>query len=265
MLIGLLMIRNEPDVARAALEHHAAHADALVVQDGSDSPELWMRDHPAVAVYLRDADVLQPGERWTDGHRAHALNAITQRFGRDGVWVSLCHADEFWLDNPRSAASAAASEGATFVLWAEFRFYLRASARQFFDPSLDPRDSVRDWAGPYFEVRQFSLAHHHSYLPGRDHCTLPAPGRGVQARVIPRYRHYPYRTPEQCARAHADKVASRYWQPDHAWLARSDGWRSGPPEPSNSPRAWWRQTGVFDGSLPDPIDCWNHPPRHKPQ
>jgi glycosyltransferase involved in cell wall biosynthesis len=259
--IGLLTVRNEADVLEEALAEQCRLFDIIVAQDGStDGGTEILRACPQVKKLFLDSEILRPGERFCDAHRNVALQWILDNFGAKEVWVTLLHADEFFFDDPGQAAEQAHSVGASFALWGEFRFFLHTSDLDH--PRLNrARKSVRDrvewYAGPYFEIRQFCLEKHQVYLPGRDHCVLPSgfPGRRWKAR-IPRYRHYPYRSPEQMRRAYQDKCAGRYWQPDHAWIgnARTDDdlFLDGLSKPKNSPLAAWNNVARFDGTLPDP-------------
>lgn len=268
--IGLLCVRNEADVLEESLAHHRQVFDTIVAMDGStDGGTDVLRACPAVVKLFLDREVLRPGERFCDGHRNVALQWILQTYGAKNVWVTLLHADEFWSDDPVRMALLAHGDGASYVLWGEFRFFLHVTDRGM--PRLDRRsvqERVTWYAGPFFEVRQFCLEKHQVYPAGRDHCVLPAgfPGARWKAR-IPRYRHYPYRSPAQMRRAFQDKTASRYWQPDHAWIGGvPEGCDAGLflerlPKPSNSPLAAWQNVARYTrgsallpapGTLPDP-------------
>lgn len=274
--IGLFMVRNEGDIALAALGEHAKYFSEIVVQDGTDDGSTaGVQKHPHVVRVFRDAEVLKRGERWTDGHRNIALHWILEQCDPRQTWVTLLHADEFWQDDPCLMAEWADRDGASYVLWGEFRFHLHPDDQLYFDedddwtkPGLLPwwtlRQSfgpIRHYGGPFFETRQFRLFNHQFYMPGKDHCVLPlGPGRPRRWRHIPRYRHYPYRSPAQCRAAYEDKVAKRYWQPDHAWLQNGDPFIERLPKPSNSPLAAWDNCGVYDGTLPNPERFWKGPP-----
>lgn len=258
--IGLFMVRNEPDVALDAYREHAGYMDEMVIQDGSEEGQTWTwgKDiRPAPAMLIFDDLVLRPGERWTDAHRNHALQAILKRWHDENVWVTLCHADEFWQDDPRMMAEWADADGATFTVWGEYRFHLHPEDRRMYAADGKApwpiQEIVRHWCGPFFETRQFKLRNHQVYEPGRDHSTLPGgPGTPVRWPHIPRYRHYPYRSPAQCKLAYQDKVVDRYWQPDHAWLKDGDPFVEALPKPVNSPLSAWDNRGVYDGTLPNP-------------
>jgi len=254
--IGLLMVRNEEDVLLESLEHHSQYFDTIVAQDGSDDGGRDMIEAcPNVVKCFHDEDVLEEGERWTDGHRNVAMQWILREFGCENVWLTLLHADEFWFDNPIAEADHAHADGATYVMWGEFRFFLHTSDKTTLDPSKPVTERVTWWSGPYFEDRQFKLENHQFYAPGKDHCVIPAgppPHRRWQHRV-PRYRHYPYRSKDQCRNCWFDKCEQRYWQPDHGWLGIIPGAPFVPNlgMPSNSPLAAWPNLGQFDGDLPD--------------
>ncbi len=248
--IGLLMCRNEVDVIGFALEQHTRYFDDIVAQDGStDGSREIIAACPQVCKLFKDEEVLRPGERWTDGHRSVALEWIIKEYGIEDVWVTLLHADEFWHDDPIAAATRAAAEGASYVLWGEFRFFLHVEDQPMWDSG---HQVWPHWyCGPFFEARQFELARHQVYIRGQDHLTLPTgPPPRKRYSVIPRYRHYPYRSPAQMRRVFVDKCDSRYWQPDHAWLRDGDYFRINLPEPKNSPLAAWQNVGNFEGILP---------------
>jgi len=255
--IGLLMVRNEVDVLAEALEAHSRFFDTIVAQDGStDGGRELIAACPNVIKLFRDEDVLREGERWTDGHRNHAMQWILSEFGCADVWVTLLHADEFWWDDPLEMAEQADAGGATFVMWGEFRFFLHHEDRFTLDLTKPVTERVTWWGGPFFEDRQFKLENHQLYFPGTDHCTIPrGPGQARRWKArIPRYRHYPYRSKAQCLAVWIDKVQSRYWQPDHAWLhsACFEPWLRALPMPKNSPLAAWDHVEKFAGTLPDP-------------
>lgn len=255
--IGLLTCRNEADVLAEGLANHTRYFDVIVAQDGSDDGgREILEGHPQVVKIFRDEEILRPGERFTDGHRNHALQWIIHKFGVDDIWVTLLHPEEFWHDDPIQMAEWAAADHATFVLWAEFRFFLHISDHPALGSDMprfaNPIDArIRHYAGPFFERRQFSLKHHQLYRPGADHETLPGCVWGLPELWdhIPRYRHYPYRSPEQI-RKRAAEARERMIQPDHALLTKNP-YVERLPQPVNSPLAAWENVGYYTGTLPE--------------
>lgn len=249
--VGLLCVKDEADVLVESLPHHAARFEQIVAINGSTDAGAWLVAMcPNVIRIFADADVIPAGGRFCDACRQPALTWIMREFGPD-TWVTLLHADEFWEDEPILATEAADADGATFILWGEFRFFLHSSDRG--QPTTGPiRERLLWHCGPFYEVRAFRLREHQLYVPGRDHQTLPVGLPGMRWAVCPRYRHYPYRSPEQCRRAYMDKVLARYWQPDHAWLGLGDCYVDSLPKPLNSPLAHWDRVRRYDGDLPDP-------------
>jgi len=257
MNVGLMLVRNEIDVLQEALRHHCEHFRYIVCQDGStDGGTQLLSDCPNVIKLFRDEDYLKPGERFCDAHRNIGLKWIRREFGPN-TWITLLHADEFWYDDPISAAEEADRKRKTYVLWAEFRFFLHESDRgKPKRPGMPIWQRIRYYCGPFFEIRQFYLATHHTYIPGEDHRTLPGPlpqCRENRLERVPRYCHYPYRSIEQVRKCYKDKCESRYWQPDHEWLKdrMDDPFVRFLPPPRNSPLAHWWRVGWFSGRLPE--------------
>jgi len=259
--IGLLTCRNEVDIIESGLAGHARYFDTIVAIDGSDDGSREVIECcPEVVKCFHDEDILAPGERFSDGHRSVALQWIIEHYGFRDVWVTLLHPDEFWEDDPVLMAEFAADDAATFVLWAEFRFFLptelqfwwRDAPAQFL--SLTAEKRLMYYAGPFFERRQFSLKTHRHYIVGRDHDTLPAPVTVPHMRWhhIPRFRHYPFRSPDQIQKR-ASERGRRMIQPDHDPFVEQPFVRA-LPQPSNSPLAAWDNVGIYDGpgSLPNP-------------
>ena len=246
--VGLLCVKGEADVFAewADQQDVLLGFDGIVAIAGDPESERALGECNLVERVFRDADLLAEygaptpdgGRRFRDSCRQPALDWIADRYGED-TWVTLLHADEFWVDDPILAAVSADYAGATYALWGEFRHFLHTSDRETLDLSLPVQERVRWCCGPFFEVRQFRLREHRTYQPGRDHSVLPVGLPGRRWPLVPRYRHFPYRSPDQCALAYADKCASRYWQPDHAWLASGDPFVERLPEPRNSPLAAW--------------------------
>lgn len=251
--IGLLMCRNEIDCLSEVLDQHCKYFDQIVAQDGStDGGQDIIKACPNVVKHFHDDDILRPGERFSDGHRNHALQWILQRYDPATTWVTLLHADEIWHDDPIQMAEWAAHDGATFILWGEFRFFMHTTDEPSFDPCKPLSQRLSWWQGPFYERRSFWLAAHQIYKEGEDHQTLPSgPLSARRWHHVPRYKHYPYRSPAQCAQAYQDKVATRYWQPDRAWLGEGRYFVDCPPAPVNSPIAAWQNVQRFDGTLPD--------------
>jgi hypothetical protein len=258
--IGLLMCRNEGDVIKEALDEHAKYFDYIVAMDGStdDSREI-IKMHPHIGKIFYDEAILKPGERWNDGCRQVALDWIREHWGLN-TWITLLHADEFWEDNPIEVARKANEAGATYVLWGEYRFFLHTRQLHTFDTSLPLKERVTWYAGPWFETRQFNLMAHNKLKAGEDHKVLPEGERPpLRFAPVPRYRHYPYRSPAQTTSCWYDKVKLRYWQPDHAWIGERRGdyrayFRDGFPEPKNSPLAQWNKVGnIHTEPLPDAL------------
>ncbi len=256
--VGLLTVRNEPDVLPAALAHHAARFTDIVVLDGSTRcPRKLYRTCPSVKKLFQDRNILKKNERFCDAHRRVPLEWIRDHYPPETTWITLLHADEFWWDNPLAMAALAHAEDCTFILWGEYRFFLHTTDRDTLDLRAPVTRRLTWYVGPFFEVRQFRLREHQTYVPGRDHQTLPVGLPGRRWPIIPRYRHYPYRSPAQVVRAYLDKCATRSWQPDHDWLGarpQFDPFVRHLPKPHNSPLAkhTWDRVRRFDGNLPNP-------------
>ena len=260
--IGLLTVRNEADVLAEALAWHTVWFRNIVAIDGStDGGRDMLNACPYVVKVFDDADVVPRygrNGRFCDACRQPALDFIRDRYGVENVWVTLLHADEFWWDDPKRMAEQAHADGDTCVLWGEYRFFLHTSDRGRLDPALPVVQRLTWYAGPFFEWRQFRLPEHQLYIPGTDHRTLPTGMPPRRWPRVPRYRHYPYRSEAQAAAAYVDKVAARYWQPDHAWLAGGDPYRDSLPRPRDPGIAAWQNVARFDGTLPDPVSFIPH-------
>ena len=112
--IGLMTVRNEMDVLARGLAHHARFFDRIVAIDGStDGGRDILARHPNIRKLIADECILKPGERFTDAHRQAGLDWIREHVGVENVWVTLCHPDERWEDDPILMAEWAARDGAT--------------------------------------------------------------------------------------------------------------------------------------------------------
>jgi hypothetical protein len=104
-LVGLLIMREENDILLEYLLHITQYIDRIYVLDGSDD---WETGHAIckrfkeVVWYKRDVDVIQSGERKTDGIRGFVWEAIkADSMSHRYEWVAVLHPDEFWLDDHR--------------------------------------------------------------------------------------------------------------------------------------------------------------------
>ncbi len=195
MNIGLLMTYNERDVIEEMMAVNRDCVDTVFALDGSDdgTTEVLAAD-PKVELLLRDEDVA-PGSRVRDYHRQALLDAAHERYGY-GHWFTLMHGDEIFHDDPRSIAERAERQGARRVNWAAMQFFLHPEDAAGFDPGSSVQERVR-WYSPFWvEVRQFRSSRRTRY--GRRHGVVVPDGVGWRPfHMMPIFKHYPFRSPEQ--------------------------------------------------------------------
>ena len=104
-LVGLLIMREENDILLEYLLHITQYIDRIYVLDGSDDWEIGhaiCKRFKEVVWYKRDVDVIEAGERKTDGIRGFVWEAIkADPMSHPYEWVAVLHPDEFWLDDQR--------------------------------------------------------------------------------------------------------------------------------------------------------------------
>jgi hypothetical protein len=259
--VGLLCVKNERDVLAEALESYRGMVRDIIAQDGStDGSREMLRGSDQVVMLFTDEEATCGHRSFRDRNRQVCVSWILLRYG-SATWVTLLHPDEFLHDDPNEAIRVAEEEGASYVLWAEYRFFPHVSERGALEQG-SCRSYRKHCCGPFFEVRQFRLTHHRLYDPAQVHGVLPSgPPPAKRARVLPRYRHYPFRSLEQIKR-HAWELIrdERMVQPDWDWVCElvkrdapdADYYREALPAPANSPLAAWYNVFLDTGELPDP-------------
>ena len=193
-VVGLMITKDDENVLREWLEANGALLDGLVLLDGSRSNASRdiVREHVA-----RSAPPLRLHYMHEDAQPAFARDAkkndqtlrrvvhtrIRSLFG-SGVWVMLCHPDEFFYHDPRRVAAAAQADGADHVFWWALHVLPHPSERAAHEAGRAPlvqqrfrhfHHSFEGFGHPFLEGRLF-----HD-MPGVEYAsqhfvTLPAAG-----------------------------------------------------------------------------------------
>ena len=218
MNIGLLLTYNETDIIDEMMQSNRHAVDAVFVLDGStdDTPKKLVQ-YPEVHTILRDADVLETGEKLRDYHRQVLLEAARATFGT-GHWYTLMHGDEIFFDNPKTIIEQADKQGAKRVNWAAMQFFLHTSDKTKYEQAditavnetkvnetkvnktefnKDVQTRVR-WYSPFWlEIRQFKDDPGVHYPVGQHGKVIPAGVGWKPYNRVPIFKHYPYRSPQQ--------------------------------------------------------------------
>jgi len=119
---------------------------------------------------------------------------------RDGHWLAIVDADEFYEEDPREALERADQEGADSVLTFQADFFLTHEDLVSPSPARHVRDRLHNYLIDWTEIRFFK------YLPQRPQGPL---GSLVPCRQKFLNRHYRYRSPEQIQTRILTRVANR--------------------------------------------------------
>ena len=124
-VVGLMITKDDHAVLHEWLEANLRFLDGLVLLDGSEgsaSREIVDRFRDASPRGLRLHYMHESSSPGLDRAKTdQTLRRVVHRriraiFG-SGVWLMLCHPDEFFYHDPRAVAAAAQAEGADHVFW----------------------------------------------------------------------------------------------------------------------------------------------------
>jgi hypothetical protein len=129
-VVGLMITKDDHVVLHEWLEANMPFLDGLVLLDGSQgnaSRDIVHRfraaerpgGRPLRLHYMHEEDeaTFQRDPAKTDQTLRRAVHRRIRAVFGSGVWVMLCHPDEFFYHDPRAVAAAAQAEGADHVFW----------------------------------------------------------------------------------------------------------------------------------------------------
>mmetsp|Transcript_2446 Transcript_2446/g.4745 ORF Transcript_2446/g.4745 Transcript_2446/m.4745 type:complete len:435 (+) Transcript_2446:176-1480(+) len=193
-VVGLMITKEDHAILEEWLEANLRFLDGLVLLDGSEggaSRGIFDRFRDASTRrlhlhYMHEATtpaLVQDPTKTDQTLRRVVHRRIRSVFG-SGVWIMLCHPDEFFYHDPRTVAAAAQAEGADHVFWWALQVLPHPSERAAYEGGRGALVQHRfrhfhhsfEGAGrPFLEGRLFRDARGVQY--GRAHFqTLPAKG-----------------------------------------------------------------------------------------
>ena len=129
-VVGLMITKDDHVVLHEWLEANMPFLDGLVLLDGSQgnaSRDIVHRfraaerpgGRPLRLHYMHEEDeaTFQRDPAKTDQTLRRAVHRRIRAVFGSGVWVMLCHPDEFFYHDPRRVAALASSAGADHVFW----------------------------------------------------------------------------------------------------------------------------------------------------
>jgi glycosyltransferase involved in cell wall biosynthesis len=220
---SIAVCKNEADVIGYCLEEASKWSDYIYVYDGESTDETWdvvldlAKHNPRIIPWKQD------GKPFEESLRAEVFHAFRQNT-KHGDWWCQLNVDEFYADDP--PAFLAQIDPAYHVVWGtNIEYYIT-------DHELETLDFNRPFREILPRMRHYKVFHSEiRFFRYRDglvwdidkgwpqHLGLVAPERI-------RFRHYPYRSPQQIQMRLDTRRAARArgfkgW--DHA---NEENWRS---------------------------------------
>jgi len=219
-MIGILMTRQENDMAEEFLANATRLFDRIFVLDGNDdsgfgeASSVYDR-YDEIKLVMRDKDI--SGDQLKDGARHYLLEEVRKKYG-SGHWIGVLHGDELYANDPRPFLGAADHETTPVIEVRLVHFFLHTSDegtfREKLDMPVEQRITHYMWPGT-LENRFFYDDGKCKYDPGVHSRTVPYELEGNKLTVNDIIvKHYNYRSPEQMY-ARAQERTFSGWQRNH--------------------------------------------------
>jgi hypothetical protein len=191
-IFSILCVKNEADIIEECLRRSSVWCDRIFVYDGASTDGTWekvqaMANDRIVAARCDD-------KVWDDSLRAEIFEQFRHE-ARDGDWWCRLDADEFYIDEPRDFLAARAP--LHHSVWGlKFEYYLTDE-----ELALMPEGRAPAGESPVDYLRHRARLHWGLKASAPTHVGLTSPG-------LIRFRHLPYRSPEQISRRLKQRLKS---------------------------------------------------------
>jgi len=189
---SIALVKNEADIVRYCLQEALKWSDFIYVYDGASTDGtleiLRSMQNDRIILFKSDGCVFR------ESLRADVFNAY-RHLAREGDWWCQLNVDEFYVDEPRAFLSKVPCS--QHVVWGQvIEYYLTPQDVDTIDFTLPVErllPHIRYYRAGYAERRFFR---HRSRLQWSPAAAWPK-HLGVVYNDLLRFRHYPYRSPQQ--------------------------------------------------------------------
>jgi glycosyltransferase involved in cell wall biosynthesis len=189
---SIMLVKNEADVVGHCLTEAVRWSDFVYVYDNGSDDGTW-----DIVQSMRSEQIIpfqQNHEPYCEGMRAEVFNRYKDRCGERDWWCKL-DAHEFYADDPRAFLAAVSQHRHT--VWGLFiQYYLTNEDLDEIDftrPCEEVLPQLRYYNANYSELRFFR---HRDRLVWKTSDAWPGHLGLANERLI-RFKHYPYRSPDQ--------------------------------------------------------------------
>jgi glycosyltransferase involved in cell wall biosynthesis len=189
---SILVVKNEEDIIELCISEALRWSDFIYVYDGDSTDQTW-----TIVNALRSDRVIpykQDGKVFREGLRAEVFEAY-RHLASPGDWWCQLNADEFYIDDPKQFLSHVPQF--CHVVWGMFvQYYLTdrdLNKRDSGESTRDRLEALRYYRADHAERRFFR---HRPRLHWDANSAWPTHLGLSEPRLI-RFKHYPYRSPEQ--------------------------------------------------------------------
>jgi glycosyltransferase involved in cell wall biosynthesis len=221
-ILSIMCVKNEGDIIEECLREASRWSDRIFIYDGASTDGTWEK----VQEMANDIVVpsMQDNRVWNDWLRAEIFEKHRHE-ARDGDWWCRLDADEFYIDNPREFLYRI--HPMHHSVWGlNFDYYLTEEHLEAMKDGeapagISPLEYLRHYWCKYCEPRFFR------YRPGLvwpPRNSAPAHAGLVSPELI-RFKHIPYRSPNQITRRLRQRLQSKKDGHDGWFNIVDDDWK----------------------------------------
>lgn len=201
-IYGLMIVKNEADIAGQCLINALGHCDKIIVMDNMSTDGTWEMVQGLAAKYPgRIIPHCRLDQPFHDCLRAIGYNAFHHELSSADWWLRL-DADEFLNEQPGPALALAGKEGADFIRANQMEFALTDQDVASIENGLDNRRQPIEQRRRHYRVtwREFRLFRNDPAIAWDVDLNRQFPQNLSKAKVCSRVifnRHYAHRDVEQ--------------------------------------------------------------------
>jgi glycosyltransferase involved in cell wall biosynthesis len=205
---GICLVKNEDDIIAQSLTFAAPFCERIYVIDNGSTDDTWTIVNDLAREHGRIVPFEQTREPYGDWLRARVFNEMHRKLSEEDWWLIL-DADEFFVEDPRTAVEVALRQRADVVAAWQIQFYFTEKDLEAWTRGEDIRETPIFSRRRYYQInwQEPRLFRNRRLRPWDISASIKLPdGPHQMSAYRPFNRHYQFRDPAQMEK----RLALRY-------------------------------------------------------